>query len=76
MVNFLYLKKKTFVAFVPICLTRYQKFEKEKHYLYMRAIQNQKFYTYLGGSSRVCDFFKFGRYAFTLKTLTPSQHSE
>jgi len=42
----------------------------------MRALQNRKFYTYLGGSSRVCDFLKFGGYAFTLKTLSPSRHFE
>ncbi len=35
----------------------------------MRAIQNQKFYTYLGGSSRVCDFFLVWKICFYTQNL-------
>jgi hypothetical protein len=42
----------------------------------MGTIHNKKIYTYPRESFRVCDFFKFGGYAFKLKTLSLNQHCE
>jgi len=42
----------------------------------MGARHNQKNYTYSRRSFRICDFSRFGGYAFRLKTLSLSQHSE
>lgn len=42
----------------------------------MGGIHNQKNYSYPGESFKVSDFLRFGRYAFKLKTLRPSQHVE